>query len=248
MIISIKFKEDYVCFFKGNKFKLKPITLLVGDQGCGKSTMLHAIKDRIQRNEKGVFECEFDDTVQNKIMHLDLEKDNPRTDKSRFNPNNSDDMFYSLSVGMGSHGEALLPILKLIEDTSDSLIMLDEPETSLSLRSQYKLIEMFKDALTRNNQIILATHNIVFMEAFPDCVLSLEHKKYMSPRMFTKAQKQESTFKRDRQDKMIKKTKCRLGVDCKCAEEKGFYNYKCEHYVLKGSRYENWREHERFAK
>jgi predicted ATPase len=60
-------------------------------------------------------------------------------------------------------------------------ILLDEPETSLSLRSQYLVIDLFKDTLMRNNQIIVATHNLIFMEAFPDSILSLEHGRYVTP-------------------------------------------------------------------
>lgn len=208
------------------------MTLLVGDQGCGKSTMLKIISG-IAKNEQSIekdFDVIYDDIIQSNIMKLDLEYNNPRTGKGA-NPNDSASLLYGMSVKFQSHGEVLVPILDLIKDVKDAIILLDEPETSLSLRSQYNMITIFKEALKRNNQIILATHNIVFMEAFEDCILSLEHKKYVNVEKFIKLQKEPSNFKEQREDKIIKKTHCKQGIGCKCANETGWYNNKCGFYI-----------------
>ena len=55
MIKSLKFKDDYICFFKNQSFEFKGVTLLVGDQGCGKSTMLSLLFNLIskEKNEDG---------------------------------------------------------------------------------------------------------------------------------------------------------------------------------------------------
>lgn len=227
MIASVKFKDDYACFAKGHKFEIKPITLLVGDQGCGKSTMLDILKS-IARGSKQ-FTVKHAGKKQTKVMGLDLEKDNPRT--SSADPNNSKSMLYGMSVRYQSHGEVLLPILKLIESQSDALILLDEPETSLSLRSQYMMIEVFRKAMERNNQLVLATHNTVFMQAFDGNLLSLEHGRYVTLGEFAVLESEPSDFKYKRDDAIIKKTKCRMGHECKCAGETGWYNNRCEHYV-----------------
>lgn len=230
MIKSIKLKEDYVCFFKNESFDFKPITLLVGDQGCGKSTMLGLIKEVIQSEECPSYaERETEDVGIEDFMMFDFEKNNPRVNPS--NPNSSEDMLYGMGVRFSSHGEALLPIAKEIENFENTLILLDEPESSLSLRSQYTMIEIFKKCVERNNQLIIATHNLEFIKAFPDSILNLEKKKYVTPDQFVKSQKESSNFKTNREDKIIKKNNCRMGVDCECTKDSPWYDKTCVHYV-----------------
>lgn len=229
MITQLKFKEDYFCFFKNQKFILKPITLLTGDQGCGKSTLLTAISQAVKKEETNCIEIVTEEPLQENILKLDLEVDNPRIGYA--NPNDSQGMFYALTSKFRSHGEVLLPILKHIQNVSNSIILIDEPETSLSLRSQFEMIEILKTVQTRENQIIIATHNFIFMEAFPDSILSLEQNKYVKPKKFKKLQMLPSDFKEKRDDKIIKKTKCKKGNNCTCANETGWYNNKCESYI-----------------
>lgn len=227
MIKKITNLHDYICFFEKESFDFKPITLLVGDQGCGKSTMLNILRNCIsQEGDYNLFKREVDNTVQKGFLMLDLEKDNPAIQQG--NPNDSEDLFYKLTSRFNSHGETLLPILEHLATVEDSVILLDEPETALSLRSQYKMIEIFKGCLERNCQVIIATHNLIFMEAFPDNVLSLEHMKYVTPEEFIKLEKEPNTIKEERQDKKIKKESCRLGIKCECTR---FYDKNCVNYV-----------------
>lgn len=232
MLKKIKVKEDYICFFKGEKFQLKPITLLVGDQGCGKSTLLRIIKNCAEKTgDYSNFEIEKqEDSAIEKVMYLDLETGNPAIQQP--NPNDAQDMLYKLTSRFNSHGETLFPILKHLNTVSNALILLDEPETALSLRSQFKMIEIFKACLERGCQVVLATHNLVFMEAFPDSVLSLEHMKYLTPKKFVKLEKEPNTIKETREDKRIKKVNCRMGISCTCTKETGgWYDRNCIHYV-----------------
>lgn len=232
MIKKIKLKDDYVCFFKNQTFEFKPITLLVGDQGCGKSTMLDIIKGLAKegfQNKKWI-DVEAEDSNKVGFLHFDLEMHNPRVTQA--NPDSSESMLYHLTSNFKSHGETLLPIMKELNSIDNKIILLDEPETSLSLRSQYLMIEIFKKCIERNNQLILATHNMVFIEAFPESILNLEQGKYVSPRQFVNAQKKPSDFKDKRNDKIIKKMNCRMGINCTCpAENRGFYDKNCLHYV-----------------
>lgn len=233
MIKSIKFKEDYICFFKKQSFEFKDITLLVGDQGCGKSTMLSLIHSICGKNE----ETETVDFILDKsheaIYLLNMEKDNPAT--SQGNPYGpSREFLSSLMSRFKSHGENLVPMLNSLEELKKSIILIDEPETALSLRSQYNFIETMKKLAKQGNQIIIATHCLTFMEAFSDNILSLEHLKYVKLKSFIKSQKNASDFKDKREDKIIKKTKCKMGINCKCANETGWYNNQCEHYVKEG--------------
>lgn len=231
MLKTIKFKDDWEqCFFKNQKFVFKPITLMVGDQGVGKSTMLSVIRHITKNPDTKHIEYTTDDTKQSGMFSMDMEKDNPRTSS----PNAGDAGSYKSSFlsNFGSHGEALRPILKTIDTISDSFILLDEPETALSLRTQFLMIDCLKNALARNNQIILATHNLVFMEAFPDSILSLEHGKYLTPRKFVNSQKGTTDFKNKRDDKFIKKYNCEMGIACTCiVASGGWFKNSCDSFI-----------------
>lgn len=108
MITKLKFVDDHLCFTKGQEFEFKPITLLVGDQGCGKSTMLGIIK-----NGNAPVSVARTGPSQDKVLALDMEKDNPRT--SPADVNNAASYKMSLVSHFQSHGEVLLPIIKFID-------------------------------------------------------------------------------------------------------------------------------------
>ena len=230
MIKTIKLNSDWECFFKGQKFEFMPITLLVGDQGAGKSTLLNIIKTIVKKPDTRDVELVVDDTKQNGLFCMDMENDNPRITQG--NPFNQEEYKNSFLSKFQSHGEALLPVIKTIDSLSDTIILLDEPETALSLRSQFLMVECFKRALERNNQIIIATHNYVFMEAFSDSILSLENMKYTSFKKFLSTQKAPSNFKEIREDKLIKKNNCEKGVSCPCRiKSNGWFDNKCDSFI-----------------
>jgi predicted ATPase len=231
MLTSIKFKQDWEkCFLKNQKFTFKPITLMVGDQGVGKSTMLSVIRHILKTPDSKAVEFTTDDTKQGGLFSMDMEKDNPRT--GSLNAGDAASYKSSFLSNFGSHGEALKPILRTLDTISDSFILLDEPETALSLRTQFLMIECFKNALTRNNQIIVATHNLVFMEAFPESILSLEHGKYLTPKKFVISQKGTTDFKDKRDDKFIKKYNCEKGISCTCLPiTGGWFKNTCDSFI-----------------
>lgn len=231
MLISIKFNDDYNCFFKNQKFSFKEINLLVGDQGSGKSTLLNLLNNNLKKEASDILIEQIDTGIKN-YFYFDLEKDNPRSKQG--DPFNSQSLLYSLTSKMKSHGEVLVPLLSYINEISNSYIFLDEPESSLSIRSQYNFIEILNEALKRNNQIFIATHNFIFMKAFPDNLISLEHLKSIKLNSFLNSQKEKSDFKDKRNDKIIKTTHCIKGLSCPCANETGWYNNRCENYIARG--------------
>ena len=87
-----------------------------------------------------------------------------------------------------SHGETILPLMEHITTEKDRLIMIDEPESGLSIRSQYKLVGFFKKAVKNNCQLLVATHSMAVIESF-DEVFNLEIMKYQSSEDFIKSQK-----------------------------------------------------------
>lgn len=187
-INSIEIVSDHRCFNKGEDFKLENITLLVGDQGCGKSTLLNGI----QENDE-FLEMHLSELGQKGVdsFYFDSEKMNPRIK----DPNTYTNMDGS-SKGIGfsgavttrytSHGETLvLFTVEALKQAENSVIILDEPESGLSLKNQFLLAKEIKEAAKRNCQLIIATHSLVLIKAFKN-VLSLEHKKWMKSVEFVK--------------------------------------------------------------
>lgn len=231
MIKRITYNHDHNCFFEGDTFELKPITLLVGDQGCGKSTTLSVIdwKFRAKRNED-LASFETADEGITKVLYLDTEKMNPAIMQA--NPEDGEDMKSKLLSRFESHGQTLFPILRSLEELDEkTLIILDEPETALSLRSQFQMIEIFRKLAEDGCQIIMATHNLTFMEAFPDSVLSLEHMKYVTPGEFVELQRGPNVSYIEREDRRVKRYHCTQGVECPCAEDMGRYDNRCFHFI-----------------
>lgn len=157
------------------------INLLVGCQGCGKSSLLNLI----QKNHSDL-EVEVSDFVKvNGVstFFFDSERDNPRVkDPQMFSNSEGEDV----GIGVGgalysrfrSHGEVLQdfvinPLLK----AKDCVILLDEPESGLSITNQLRFIDLVKAAVANGCQFFIATHCYPLIEAFD--VISLEHRKQM---------------------------------------------------------------------
>lgn len=108
-----------------------------------------------------------------------------REDTSEFNkdPNS----FYQHR--MKSHGQTILPLLESMLQFKNRLVLLDEPETSLSILSQYKVLEIFDRMVKENNsQLIIATHSPIFLESQSE-VLNIQSKKWMSSKEYLDSMK-----------------------------------------------------------
>ena len=180
-LLSIKFKTKYRCFKKGATIEFKDnLTLLVGDQGVGKSTILKTLqnfnnhKDTIAVNTSGEVST----------LAFDTEKDNPRMQPGGIEK----DALYRVSVAFASHGETILPLMEHITTEKDRLIMIDEPESGLSIRSQYKLVKFFKKAVKNGCQLLVATHSMAVIGSFEE-VFNLEIMEYQSSQDFINGQK-----------------------------------------------------------
>lgn len=179
-LLSIKFKTKYRCFKKGAKIEFKDnITLLVGDQGVGKSTILRTLQN--SKNHKDTISIEANGKVS--TLSFDTEKDNPRMQGSLGNCS-----MFQVAAIFSSHGETILPLMEHVAKEKDKLLMIDEPESGLSIRSQYRLVKSFKNAAKNNCQLLIATHSIPLMESFKE-VFNLEIMKYQSSEDFIKSQK-----------------------------------------------------------
>ena len=129
---------------KGLEIKCGSVNLLVGNQGCGKSTLL----ELLQKNHPDI-KLTLSENVLNKgirSFYFNSETDNPRVkDPVLFTkPSGAD-----IGIGYGgalasrfrSHGEVLEEfIIEPLLKAKDCVILLDEPESGLSITNQFKLI------------------------------------------------------------------------------------------------------------
>ena len=190
-IKCITFGKDHRCFKSGIEYQFENVNLFVGDQGCGKSTLLNLMRDNDKlvnvrltpKGEEGVNSYFFD-----------FESGNPRINNA-MEYSNIDGTSKGMGVGNAlaskfmSHGEALLRLsVECLKKAKDCVIFLDEPETALSIRNQYKLANEIKECEKRNCQLFIATHCLPLIES-QEKVLSLEDKKWMKSTKFIKRQK-----------------------------------------------------------
>lgn len=186
-IKDLTFNENYFVFSKDEKFFFEEVNLLVGDQGVGKSTLLSLM---FKKNK--ILNISLSDETKKKGVnsyYFDFEKENPRIK----NPNlYSTPSGEDIGIGVGnavfsrflSHGEVLKKYsVDALKFAKDCIIFLDEPETALSLKNQYKLTKEIKDAVKRNCQLFIVTHCYILISAF-DNVLSLEEKKWTPSNIF----------------------------------------------------------------
>jgi predicted ATPase len=190
---SIEFKEKYRCFDKGDRFNFKSITLLVGNQGCGKSSIL----DLLARNDTKTLNVSLSEETKKKgvdTFYFDTEKMNPRI-TNPISYSNIDGTSKGIGVGHAlnarfvSHGETLVVFtVDALKTAKDCIVFLDEPESALSLRNQFRLTEEVFAASNRNCQLIIATHCFVLIDAMEQ-VLSLEHRSWLTAKRFIETQK-----------------------------------------------------------
>jgi predicted ATPase len=176
MIQSITFTEKWRCFEEGDNVTFVPgVNLLVGDQGCGKSSMLKAIQagGASAKNAQGpeVQLC----CTPCRSKFFDFEKDNPRT-KAYF----GSDIRAQVGAMFSSHGETNRAIIKGLDGLEPGdLVMMDEPDTALSLRSCRMLVQKFVTLADQGVQIIAAVHNPWLISQF-DQVFSLEYRRWLT--------------------------------------------------------------------
>ena len=157
------------------------INLLVGDQGCGKSTLLSLL----QKNHSDIKLQLSKHTMKSGVdsFYFNSEYDNPRiTDPEMYTTLNGE----SKGIGIGgalnsrfqSHGEVLETfIINPLLKAKDCVVILDEPESGLSITNQFKMIDAINKAVKNNCQFFIATHCYPLIESFN--VISLEHSEQM---------------------------------------------------------------------
>jgi predicted ATPase len=175
MLKKITFLKDHRCFKKGDTFDFEPLTLLVGDQGCGKSTILQLLSSAGTKQTGKIVKITAGriDT-----RTFDYEKNNPRM-------SHYVETTFDVVTRLASHGQFVKALNKSMTEQEGVCWLQDEPDSALSIRSCLDLAKHIKIALTKGCQVVASIHSPIVMEQF-DKVYSLEHRKWMRPQEFIK--------------------------------------------------------------
>lgn len=157
MLEKVTIKVPWRSLRRGYRFVAKPISILVGEQGSGKSSLIEAIRSKGKPEKESEEIAEIEGT--GPFIFFDTERMNPRIQ----DPGMAPDKFFGISLmsRFQSHGQVLLPILMSLRNKSltDHTILIDEPESGQSIQSVFRLIHLFKDLVRQGNTVVIATHH-----------------------------------------------------------------------------------------
>ncbi len=188
-------KSSYLAKLPAVKFLLNggeldtsaPVTIFVGENGTGKSTLLEAIAVAFGFNPEGGsrnFDFSTAETHSELYEHLTLIKRAYPKDgfflraESYYNVasyvDSIDDgtligSYGGKSLHEQSHGESFLSLVQN-RFFGKGLYILDEPEAALSPQSTLLLLAEIKRLIEKDSQFIIATHSPILM-AFPDAAV-----------------------------------------------------------------------------
>ncbi len=172
-----------------------PVTILVGQNGSGKSALLDAIArksgllpwggNKMHRSHGNPYESQlanylslFFDPRHPYGFHFraeaffnfaasldDIILDDPERDR----------YFGGKSLNALSHGESFLAFFKSYSFQLDGLYLIDEPEAALSPRNQLAFVRTVRETLTQGGrQYVIATHSPIIMACPGACVLNFD--------------------------------------------------------------------------
>ncbi|WP_309067414.1 AAA family ATPase [Microbacterium sp.] len=160
--------------------ELRPVTVLTGENGVGKSTLVEAVAAAYGMNPEGGSTGAMHATRASESPlngHLRLVRGAGASRRGFFLRAETMHGFYTYleDVGIGaplherSHGESFLELVG--ERTRiRGLWILDEPESALSVSGCLALIGLLRELVANGSQVILSTHSPI-LAAFPDTEL-----------------------------------------------------------------------------
>ncbi|WP_320167777.1 AAA family ATPase [Mangrovibacterium marinum] len=163
----------------------KSVTFIIGENGSGKSTLVEALAINAGFNPEGGsrnFNFKTQDSHSKLYNNLKLVRSAYRnTDgfflraESFYNVASEIDSIldkgqiernYGGSLHERSHGESFLALVNN-RLSGNGLYIFDEPESALSINSQFNLLIAIKELVEKQSQFIIVTHSPILM-AFPD--------------------------------------------------------------------------------
>lgn len=183
MLKSVKFLQEYRSLPAGLEVEFRPgVNLVVGDQGCGKSSLIHSVDEARRTKELKSSRVELDCDGTTAFQSWDFERDNPRT-AAYFNDSKAPKAQFN-SI-WASHGQSMHMILGELLGSckTPTTLLLDEPDMALSIRSIRSVVRAFDIMTARGHQIIAACHNAMLIVSYAQ-VYSLEHKRWLKPSQF----------------------------------------------------------------
>lgn len=182
------------------------ITIIVGDNGYGKTTLLKEFKlpDFSRCSTKEEVQAIFGKYLKNDRRTLTLKATpagvmilnelHKSAIQKEMNAKNSADMYFGkegatndfvnlIMASDDSNGEVVIDILFSL-DVENTVIVLDEPETSLSLKSIGKLKSLISE-WSKKNQLIISTHHPYLMQMAPQ-VFDIERGKFVDTNEYLK--------------------------------------------------------------
>jgi len=191
MIDALLFKKPYRTFkAKEIIFFLPGVNLLVGDQGCGKSTILQLIAAHGGSKAfwKKPLKTEVEEASQlivserQRVFCHDFENDSPRTSPS-FDTMGTLPFEWAIGMMRQSHGEANRAINEQLAKMKNTYIILDEPDSGLSCRSALNLAAAMRTAAENGCQVIASVHHPWLIEQFNQ-VFDVSTRKWTSSSNF----------------------------------------------------------------
>jgi len=159
-----------------------PVVLLKGENGAGKSVLLHSIFQALQKKqiEGYIYRVEMPSgqpaPEPQSVFLFDAEQHNPRQQLELFK--DQPEMLEFLRLA--SHGQVMLSLFResFPKLPDGSTLLLDEPEMALSVSNQRRILKMlFELADQKKFRIVCATHSPVLLEAPETYVIDLDRHK-----------------------------------------------------------------------
>lgn len=153
-----------------------PVVMLAGENGTGKSTLLHSIYYALRGEEipNYVYRVDSEVSEQPKVFLFDAEQHNPRNQLELFGQNPQMKEFLEIA----SHGQVMLTLFsEAFPSLPDgTVLLLDEPEMALSQSNQRRILKMLKElADQRSMRIIAATHSPILLGDPETYVINLDN-------------------------------------------------------------------------